>query len=135
MQFTSKYSVFIDSVSDNRTINYKGIEYLGEVKTYKLKVISSKLSELEGWHRLLWIDLKIWMPLKIQSYNGDKLLMTLGYSNYSINTDLEENEFELKFPKMPWWSDNEDKSHSKRRIMAVYCSLFSFPFSNHYFRS
>lgn len=93
---TSTYSEFIDSISNNCTINYKGIEYLGEVKTYKLEVISSKLSGPEDWHRLLWIDPKIWMPLKIQSYNGDKLLMTLEYENYSINLGIKDTEFKFK---------------------------------------
>lgn len=98
-QSTPIYSEFIDSISDNCTINYKGIEYLGEMKTYKLEVISSKLSEPEGWRRLLWIDPKIWMPLKIQSYNGDKLMMTLEYENYSINSGIKDAEFKFKPPE------------------------------------
>ncbi|AAM32139.1 MAG: outer membrane lipoprotein-sorting protein [Methanosarcina mazei] len=96
IQTTPTYSEFINSISDNCTINYKGIEYLGEVKTYKLEVISSKLNEPESWSRLLWIDPKIWMPLKIQSYNGDKLLMTLEYENYSINSGIKDTEFKFK---------------------------------------
>lgn len=36
------------------------------------------------------------MPLKIQSYNGDKLLMTLEYENYSINSGIKDTEFKFK---------------------------------------
>jgi outer membrane lipoprotein-sorting protein len=36
------------------------------------------------------------MPLKIQSYNGDKLLMTLEYKNYSINSGIKDAEFKFK---------------------------------------
>jgi outer membrane lipoprotein-sorting protein len=39
------------------------------------------------------------MPLKIQSYNGDKLLMTLEYENYSINSGIKDTEFEFKPPE------------------------------------
>lgn len=39
------------------------------------------------------------MPLKIQSHNGDKLLMILEYENYSINSGIKDTEFKFKPPK------------------------------------
>lgn len=92
------YKNLILNIPNNCTVNYQDTEFLDGVQTYKLEVISNKQNEICNRH-ILWIDPKIWMPLKIQSYNGDNLLMTLEYSNYSINTDLEENEFELKIPE------------------------------------
>lgn len=92
------YKNFILNMSDNCTMNYQETEFLGGVQIYKLEVISNKQNETCNRH-ILWIDPEIWMPLKIQSYNGDNPLMTLEYSNYSINTGLETNEFEFKVPK------------------------------------
>lgn len=93
------YREFLSCVSNNYTTNYKGIEYLEGIQTYKLEIFPSKQNGPASSHYFLWVDPKIWMPLKIQSYSGDKLLMALEYENYSINSGIKDAEFEFKPPK------------------------------------
>ncbi len=93
------YIEFFNDMSNNYTTNYKGIEYLEGVQAYKLEIFPSKQNGSGSSHYFLWVDPKIWMPLKIQSYSGDKLLMTLEYENYSINSGIKDTEFEFKTPK------------------------------------
>lgn|GEM_PF-6542064 len=90
------YEEFLSYMSNNYTANYKGIEYLEGIKAYKLEILPDKQNGYGSLNYILWVDPKIWMPLKIQSYKGDKLLMTLGYENYSINSGIKDTEFGFK---------------------------------------
>ena len=47
----------------------------------------------------VWLDKWNWMPLKIETYQNDKLLMSMEYRDVKFNVDIPNSTFEFEIPE------------------------------------
>jgi len=92
---------FIEEVLNNTETSLLGSEIIDGRSTYKIEMIPKETGDdfLQG-KEIFWVDKETWMPLKVERYDNEgKLVNTMEYKNFEINTGVLDSVFEFKIPE------------------------------------
>ncbi|MEA1894293.1 MAG: outer membrane lipoprotein-sorting protein [Euryarchaeota archaeon] len=93
----SRDALFLQDLVDTCTIVSNGVGTVSGRQCYRITATPEDVSMPMTVD--VWLDKWNWMPLKIETYQNDKLLMSMEYRDVKFNVDIPNSTFEFEIPE------------------------------------
>jgi outer membrane lipoprotein-sorting protein len=92
------YALLTDNITETYRIEDQEVGSLNSISVRKVKLSPHELDNENMREYLMWIDSESLTPLKLESLDMGKPMLTLEYQDYSINCITDDNEFTFAIP-------------------------------------
>ncbi|MCD6208405.1 MAG: outer membrane lipoprotein-sorting protein [Methanosarcinales archaeon] len=96
----SRNAQFIDDLLETCTIEPKGSETVSGRKCHK--IVATPKDAIAPLSITIWLDMSNWLPIKIETYQNDELVMSMEYRNIRFmqsDADIPGSTFEFEIPE------------------------------------